>query len=225
MHRSVDPGRSRLLRREGPMTPVPTVDLRSTDLRRLRDGNGGLPHTPVRRLCEPEPRRPRIQVLIFEAAGGAADLCGESLQRSPFEVRRLVAKNAQELATQAIAKPCDAIVCDIAVGGSLVMEAIALIRRHEPDLPFIVLLDPLDVNTAPDEDILTECILAGATDGIERTDLAALPLAVAFAAEQCVLTKQLRHIERELELSRLRYQAGSFTGGDVGRRTAGAFRG
>ncbi len=148
-----------------------------------------------------------IQVLLIENAVGDADSCGRELEGAQFKVSSRRARSAEELAARCLEQPYGAIVCDMTTGGPIAMEALALVRQRDGDIPFIVLINAPEVNQTAQEDILTECMLRGATDCVDRKHLSMLPVAVAFAVEQRVLTEQRDQIEQELERARARYEA------------------
>jgi DNA-binding NtrC family response regulator len=168
--------------------------------------------------------RHRTQVLLFEGIGRIADSCRKELEREQFEVCRRTANSARELVTQCLEQPYGAIVCGLSTDGPMVMEALALVRQRDRNIPLIVLIDAPDLNQPGQEDTLTDCMLQGATDCVDRKHLSMLPVAVAFAVEQRALTEQRDHIERDLERSRARYEARSAMNQDM-EHAAGVDRG
>jgi DNA-binding NtrC family response regulator len=118
-----------------------------------------------------------------------------------------MASSARELAELCLEQPYGAIVCDDAIRGRMCMETLELIRQHDPDIPFIVLIDTPDVNDITQEDVLTELMLRGATDCVDKKRLSVLSIAVAFAVEERVLSEERNRIDQELERSRVRCQA------------------
>jgi DNA-binding NtrC family response regulator len=159
--------------------------------------------------------RGRIRVLLIENVGGDADSFGQELEGAQFKVCRGHGRSAEELATRCLEQPYDAIVCDMTTGRPIMMEALALVRQRDSNIPFIVLINTPGVDQTAQEDILTECMLRGATDCVDRKHLSALPVAVAFAVEQRILTEQRDQIEHELERARARYEARLVVANDV----------
>ena len=119
----------------------------------------------------------------------------------------------------------DAIVCDMTIDALIAMDALVLLRQRDSHIPVIALIDAPDEYQAAQDDILTECLLRGATDCIDRKHVRMLPVAVAFAVEQRILTEKRDQLERELERSRERYEALSAMNGSVMQHVSEVDRG
>ena len=160
--------------------------------------------------------RPPVRVLLVDDGDVDAEPHRRELERAQFEVCRRMASTARELVELFLEQPFDAIVCDNTMRRRMSMEALVLIRKRDPDVPFIVLIDTLDMNDVTQEDVLTEFMLRGATDCVDKKRLGMLSVAVAFAVEERILIAERNRIDQELDRSRARYQALSVGGGRRG---------
>lgn len=87
----------------------------------------------------------------------------------------------------------DLVLADFSLPGFDGREALALLREHDPDLPFIFVSGIFGEETA------VECLKAGATDFVLKDRPARLPAAVGRALDEVAQKRERRRLEREHE--------------------------
>ncbi len=131
-----------------------------------------------------EPKRPgAVQVLLVEDSEDDAMLISYRLERhdEPIETTRVDTAFALQAALEA--KRWDIVISDYHMPLLSGLVALELVRRHSPDLPFIL------VSAAIGEDVAVDAMRSGANDYLMKDKLARL----------------LPAFQRELRASRLRH--------------------
>ena len=99
------------------------------------------------------------------------------LERSGIPVRLRTAETLEAFGAALDETMPDVVISDYNLRGFTGMEAFALLRRRDPDVPFILLTGSLDEATA------VECMKAGVDDYVLKARLESLPRAVLGAAQ------------------------------------------
>ncbi|MBK8576433.1 MAG: response regulator [Elusimicrobia bacterium] len=86
----------------------------------------------------------------------------------------------------------DVVLCDFALPQFDAMEAMAILRRYRPDVPFIL------VTGAQSEEIAVECMKRGADDFILKSTLKRLPSAVLNAVKSRDIRRDKENAEKKL---------------------------
>ncbi len=138
-----------------------------------------------------------LRVLILDDVESDAILVERALTRAGLHfVARHVDHEAAFLRSLSEFRP-DLVLSDYSLPGYDAPAALAAARRHDPDVPFIVVTGSLTEETAAD------CIKAGANDYVIKEHLARLPVAVRSALDrQRVVAERkeaLLQAERERE--------------------------
>jgi diguanylate cyclase (GGDEF)-like protein/PAS domain S-box-containing protein len=146
-------------------------------------------------------RRRIVRVLFVDDKKSDVELCLQELKRMDFAVSmdwvQAPAEYAERLRTQSY----DLIVCDYSMPTWTGMEALDLLLKVSPDIPFILVSGILD------EDMTDDFIHKGAFDCVDKNRLNRLPLAVALAVEEKTRREERDHAENELKHSEAHYRA------------------
>jgi CheY-like chemotaxis protein len=134
----------------------------------------------------------KVRVLIVEDNADDIDLALLTLRRDGFDVSSDVAQTAEEFAARIRADTYDVIIADYNLPNWRGMEALAILRRENLEVPLIVVTGYLG------EEKSVECIKQGATDCILKDRLARLPSSVRRAMEENQLRELRRRSETEL---------------------------
>lgn len=86
----------------------------------------------------------------------------------------------------------DIVLCDFALPQFDAMEAMSILRRYRPDVPFIL------VTGAQSEEIAVECMKRGANDFILKSTLKRLPSAVLNAVKSRDIRRDKENAEKKL---------------------------
>jgi len=148
-----------------------------------------------------------LRVVLVEDRAEDAELVTRELARAevPCEVHRV--DTAQTFHQALTDYSPDLVLADYTVPGFGGMAALEILKQQAPTIPLIVVTGSLDEETA------AECIKAGATDYVLKTNLVRLGPAVrgalAFAASQA----RSRSLEAQLALSQRMEAVGRLAGG------------
>jgi two-component system, sensor histidine kinase and response regulator len=135
----------------------------------------------------PEPGE--LRVLHVEDNGLDAELVAQALRRGGFSIAVAVVQGEEEFERQLLAHHPDIVLADYNLPQWKGMEALEVLRRHEIDIPLILVSGALGDLTA------VECIKKGATDYVLKDGLARLPEAIRRALQE----KRLLHLRRQAE--------------------------
>jgi len=138
-------------------------------------------------------------VACDEAAKAEAYI--HEFQRASFAVFPRVAPGPREFTAQLHSHCFDVVVSVDTMREWTGLQALALLRNHNPDIPFIL------VSGDAGEDAVAECLSSGGTDCIDQSRPNLLPLAVALAVEERTLREERSRAEEELRRSQALYSA------------------
>jgi signal transduction histidine kinase len=135
----------------------------------------------------------RLNVLIVEDSDDDRDLILRELGRAGLEA---IWKQVETPAAlrEALAQPWDVVLCDYHLPGFGGLEALAIVRAHDIDLPLIIVSGTLG------EEAAVEAMKAGANDFFSKNRLARLGAAIERALTDARGRRQRRQMERDNEL-------------------------
>ncbi len=141
-----------------------------------------------------------MRLLLVEDNPADVELVLLALRKDGFDVSNDVVQTAEEFTLRIQATAYDLILADYNLPQWSGMEALALLRRENLDVPLIVVTGYLG------EEKAVECIKRGATDCVLKDHLARLPTSVRRALEEKRLRKQRHQSEEELARSNAELQ-------------------
>jgi two-component system cell cycle sensor histidine kinase/response regulator CckA len=133
-----------------------------------------------------------FRVLLVEDRPEDRELIERELQRAKvlFVSRWVDNREAFLLEVKEFAP--DIVLCDFALPQFDAMEAMVILRRYRPDVPFIL------VTGAQSEEIAVECMKRGADDFILKSTLKRLPSAVLNAVKSRDIRRDKENAEKKL---------------------------
>jgi signal transduction histidine kinase len=137
----------------------------------------------------------KLRLLLVEDNPADVELVLLALRKDGFAISSDVVQTAEEFTLRIQATAYDLILADYNLPQWSGMEALALLRRENLDVPLIVVTGYLG------EEKAVECIKRGATDCVLKDHLARLPTSVRRALEEKRLRKQRRQSEEDLARS------------------------
>jgi signal transduction histidine kinase len=137
----------------------------------------------------------KLRLLLVEGDPADVELGLLALRKDGFDISSDVVQTAEEFRLRIQATAYDLILADYNLPQWSGMEALALLRRENLDVPLIVVTGNLG------EEKAVECVKRGATDCVLKDHLARLPTSVRRALEEKRLRKQRRQSEQELARS------------------------
>ena len=145
-------------------------------------------------------RRP-LRALLVEDSELDAELLARALTRGGFALTWARVDTSDEMEKQLSKQPWDLILCDHAMPRFSAPEALALLKRHDADVPFIIVSGYIEEETA------VAAMKAGAHDYIMKDRLARLVPAVERELRDAEVRRarakseeELRRAHEELEL-------------------------
>ncbi len=148
----------------------------------------------------PRRRRP-IRILFVSDSTAELDPYLRELEQVHFLTSAHVARNAHDFAERLRTQPYDIVISDEVIRDWTGMRALQFLRERDADMPFIV------VTSRADDEAVTQYILNGASDCVDRCRLHLLPLAVALAVEERAARDERNLVEQALQRSRDLYEA------------------
>jgi two-component system sensor histidine kinase UhpB len=142
-----------------------------------------------------------LRVLMLEDAPADAELALAALGAAGFECEAQVANGRESFERLFGPERHDVVIADYSLPGYTGLDALALVRRADALLPFILLSGALG------EERAVEALRAGATDFVLKGNLRRLAPAVARALEESRVRRQHLATQQALELSERRYRA------------------
>ncbi|HZZ16651.1 MAG TPA: ATP-binding protein [Candidatus Sulfotelmatobacter sp.] len=134
--------------------------------------------------------KPKLRALLLEDNQLDAELVLRALQRDDFEVSAVIVQDEAEFVKALVAHSPEVVLADYNLPNWKGMEALAVLRRQNLDIPMILVSGALGDVTA------VECIKQGVTDYVLKDGLARLPEVVRRALHD----KYERGLRRQAEL-------------------------
>jgi signal transduction histidine kinase len=142
-----------------------------------------------------------LRVLLVEDSQLDAELLARALTRGGFELTWARVDTSDEMESALRKQPWDLILCDHAMPRFSAPEALELLQRHNPDVPFIIVSGYIEEETA------VAAMKAGAHDYVMKDRLARLVPAVERELRDAEVRRaraqseeELRRAHEELEL-------------------------
>jgi two-component system, NarL family, sensor histidine kinase UhpB len=142
----------------------------------------------------------KIRVLMIEDSEDDALLVSRELQKNGFEVTSLRVDTAPELQDALARSPWDIVLSDYMMPSFNGMQALAMVRQHDPDLPFIV------VSGAVGEELAVDTMKSGAQDYVMKNNLARLTQAVRRELADARMRRERKQAQAALAASEERMQ-------------------
>jgi len=112
--------------------------------------------------------RAPVRVLVVEDSEDDALLLQLELQRAGYETTQETVDTAEALEAALAGGEWDIVVCDYTLPGFTGFDALRIVRRHDPEVPFLL------VSGSVGEDLAVEAMRAGANDYLMKDNLARL---------------------------------------------------
>lgn len=157
-------------------------------------------HSGLHRRRRPVTRRStarRLRILHFEDSAFDHTIFLAQLRAGGLEAEVCRAESEAELRA-ALAEPWDLVVSDFSLPGYSGLQALALVREHDPLLPFVL------VSGTIGEDIAVQAMRDGASDYLLKQNLARLVPALQHAVDAARAERAQRHSEQALAASEAR---------------------
>ena len=141
-----------------------------------------------------------LKVLMVEDLEDDALLLIRTLRKSGYDPAAERVQSADEMTFALASQPWDIILCDFHLPGFSAIDAIALVKKMNLDIPIIV------VSGAIGEEMALECIHRGASDYIMKGNLARLGLAAGRVLKEKEMRVKQRQDEEALRRSEEKYR-------------------
>ena len=139
------------------------------------------------------------KILLVDDSADDAILISRFLKSKDIEIEgRRIETQAEML--QALEENWDAILCDYRMPNFSAMVALSELRKHDNDIPFIV------VSGSIGEDVAVQMMKAGAHDYIMKDNLTRLPTAIAREIKEAKIRKQKQEATIALEKAAREWQ-------------------
>jgi signal transduction histidine kinase len=135
----------------------------------------------------------RLNVLFVEDSTDDRDLVLRELARAGLAASWKQVQRPDEL-REALTQPWDVVLCDYHLPGFGGLEALAIVRAHDVDLPLIIVSGTLG------EEAAVEAMQAGANDFFSKNRLARLGAAIERTLTDARIRRQRRQMERDNEV-------------------------
>lgn len=142
---------------------------------------------------------PPLRLLIVEDNPFDADLAINALKRNGRQLN-VVRVETREGFLQELGNSPDVILCDYSLPSFSAPEALELLKRQGPDVPFIILSGSIGEETAVD------MIKRGADDYLLKDRIGRLDAAIEQALEQKTLRDEARRAAEHLRQSEFKYR-------------------
>ncbi|HET9734191.1 MAG TPA: PAS domain S-box protein [Burkholderiales bacterium] len=144
---------------------------------------------------------PRLRLLLLEDAPDDAELALAALAEAGYACETECADSGTAFERAFLAGRFDIVIADYHLHGYTGLDALAVVRRADALLPFILLSGALGEERAVD------ALRAGATDFVLKDNLVRLAGVVSRALDEVRLRRQHLATQQALELSERRYRA------------------
>lgn len=122
-----------------------------------------------------------LRLLIADDDQNDVDLCIRHLRKSGVNFEADYVSTRDELAERLQKQPVDIVLSDYRMGSWTGLDALAVVKQIQPDVPLILMTGTLG------DELAVESIKAGVTDYILKGQLARLPMALRRAQEERML--------------------------------------
>lgn len=141
-----------------------------------------------------------IRILVVEDRPEDRELIEYELTRAKVRFESRVVETREDFLRELRDFHPDVVLSDFSLPQFDALEALAILRRHEPQIPFVL------VTGAHSEEVAVECMKRGADDYIMKSTLKRLPSAVVNALNKRAVERQMAHTEESLRERDLQYR-------------------
>ncbi|MEV4346873.1 response regulator [Actinoplanes sp. NPDC049596] len=141
-----------------------------------------------------------IHVLVVDDSEDDAVLVARGLQKAGLAVTTTRAESADGVAAALAHKTPDVVICDYNMPGVRAEDVLEQVRRHDPEIPFLLVSGQIGEETA------VSLMRAGARDFVLKDKLARLAPAVQRELTEAAERRQHRHAETALRQSEERFR-------------------
>jgi PAS domain S-box-containing protein len=144
---------------------------------------------------------PALALLVIEDSPDDYALLMARLARGPWRVDAVRVETRSELDAALAGRSFDAVISDHRLPRFSSLEALAAVRAHDQELPFLI------VSGAIGEEVAVEAMRAGADDYLMKDKLGRLEPALARALDRAAARRRQRAAEQALFESETRFRA------------------
>jgi two-component system, cell cycle sensor histidine kinase and response regulator CckA len=155
----------------------------------------------------PPAPRPTLRVLLVEHSAPDAELILRALRQAGVETTHERVEDADALRAALSRQTWDVVLSDYYLPGFDAPAALAVVREHGADVPFIV------VSGSVGEDTAVAAMKAGATDYLMKDRLQRLAPAIARAVEDAGIRRERRRLEQQFLHAQKMEAVGRLAGG------------
>lgn len=137
----------------------------------------------------------KTRILVVEDAADDAELLMLALEKDGFVLDWKRVDNAKALAATLQTSEWDIVLSDFYMPGFSGLDALHLVRQHDPILPFIL------VSGAIGEEMAVECLKKGAQNYVLKNNLRKLPVAIRKELEESASKRQAKLAAKRLKES------------------------
>jgi PAS domain S-box-containing protein len=141
-----------------------------------------------------------LHLLLLEDAKEDVELCLAVLEQGGFDLRADVVGTREGFEAQIRANSYDLVVADYRLPHWTGMDALALLREHEKEIPLILVTGTLG------DELAIECLRQGVADYVVKENLARLPYAVRRVLDARRLREERTEAANALDATEERYR-------------------
>lgn len=147
------------------------------------------------------PMKQPLRILLIEDSDEDAELLLAEIEHGGYQPIHRRADTAQATREALASELWDIVICDYKMPQFSGLAALGIVRKHDPDLPFIISSGNIG------EDIAVEAMRAGAHDYVMKNNRARLIPAIERELRDSVVRRNGRQAQRELEENEARFRA------------------
>jgi signal transduction histidine kinase len=151
----------------------------------------------------------RVRLLLIEDSPDDAEVIQQALKRSGFDLQTRLVDDAASVSRALEEETFDLVISDYQLPQFDGLAALAIVRRSDPDLPFIV------VSGRVGEDAAVDAVRRGANDYLLKQNLTRLPLAVERELREGELRRDRKRFREQLVVTERMAMVGTLASGLV----------
>lgn len=136
-----------------------------------------------------------LQVLIAEDSADDFELVLREIRRGGYDPVHLRVETAEDMTAALRARSWDVVISDWRMPRFDAPRALAIVKEHDSDLPFII------VSGSIDDEIAVQAMRAGAHDFMTKSKLARLLPAIEREMREAALRRERRKMQEQLVMS------------------------
>ena len=142
-----------------------------------------------------------LRILLIEDSEEDAELLLAEVRHGGYEPIHVRVETARDTLAALQSELWDVVISDYTMPQFSGLAALAIVQKHDPDLPFIINSGNIG------EDIAVEAMRAGAHDYVMKSNLSRLIPAIERELRESVVRRMGRQAQRELEENEARFRA------------------